>query len=68
MNNLSIFQQFKQLVDEGLSPFQVADELGLTEDELVDFETAYADEKRWESQYDGINDSDDEFPFDGEAG
>lgn len=57
-----LYRRFKELVDEGNSPFQVAEALMLTENELVEFEVSYANEKLVDSSND-----DDDFPFDGEA-
>lgn len=62
-SKISLYKEFKQLVDEGKSPFAVATKLHLSEEDLIDFEVSYATEK----QLDANSDSDNDFPFDGEA-
>ena len=61
----NVYTQFKAMLDKGIDPFSAAEDLGLSEDELIDFEMAYADEKLHQTAYDAIDTGDDDVDLGG---
>ncbi len=65
-----LYTQFKAMIDKGIDPVNAAFDLGLSEEELQDFTTAYWDHKGNEAYYAQLPDVDgnDFDVFDGEGG